>query len=59
MNNRRNQVNDLLDQHHFLTDGGLETELIFKKHVDLPCFAAFDLLSRDWGVTLLEEYYRD
>ena len=28
----------------FLTDGGLETTLIFHKGVDLPHFAAFDLL---------------
>ena len=28
----------------FLTDGGLETTLIFHQGVDLPHFAAFDLL---------------
>ena len=28
----------------FLTDGGLETTLIFHRGLDLPCFAAFDLL---------------
>ena len=59
MNNRRHHINDLIDQHHFLTDGGLETVLIFLKDVDLPCFAAFDILSRDWGAPMLEDYYRD
>ena len=28
----------------FLTDGGLETTLIFHRGLDLPCFAAFGLL---------------
>jgi S-methylmethionine-dependent homocysteine/selenocysteine methylase len=59
MNNRRHRINKLIEQHQFLTDGGLETVLIFLKDVDLPCFAAFDLLSRDWGATMLEDYYRD
>jgi len=59
MNNRRHQINELIDQHHFLTDGGLETELMFRKDVDLPYFAAFDILSRDWGAPILEDYYRD
>jgi S-methylmethionine-dependent homocysteine/selenocysteine methylase len=48
-----------MNQHRFLTDGGLETVLVFLKDVDLPCFAAFDILSRDWGAPMLEDYYRD
>lgn len=28
----------------FMTDGALETDLIFYKGIDLPEFAAFDLL---------------
>ena len=28
----------------FMTDGGLETDLIFNKIIDLPYIAAFDLL---------------
>ena len=59
MNNRRHQINDFLNRHHFLTDGGLETVLVFLKDVDLPCFAAFNILSRDWGAPMLEEYFRD
>ncbi len=33
----------------FLTDGGIETSLIFHDGLDLPLFAAFDLLFfRGW-----------
>ncbi len=42
----------------FLTDGGLETTLIFHDGMDLPCFAAFDLLKDDAGTTHLREYYQ-
>ncbi|NNF00486.1 MAG: homocysteine S-methyltransferase [Pyrinomonadaceae bacterium] len=42
----------------FLTDGGLETVLIFKKGIDLPEFAAFDLLKNDEGVGVLADYFR-
>lgn len=51
--------NDLpqLSNHLFLTDGGLETTLIFHKGFDLPEFAAFDLLSRDGGYETLRDYY--
>ncbi|HEV2563872.1 MAG TPA: homocysteine S-methyltransferase, partial [Microvirga sp.] len=33
----------------FLTDGGLETTLVFLDGVDLPCFAAFPLLRSEEG----------
>jgi S-methylmethionine-dependent homocysteine/selenocysteine methylase len=42
----------------YLTDGGLETDLIFHHGVDLPDFAAFVLLDDDDGRRLLGEYYR-
>jgi S-methylmethionine-dependent homocysteine/selenocysteine methylase len=42
----------------FLTDGGIETTLIFHDGLDLPYFAAFDLLRRDQGVAALEHYFR-
>lgn len=42
----------------FLTDGGLETTLIFHDGLDLPDFAAFPLLERDDGREALERYYR-
>src|SRR5262245_28689715 len=41
----------------FLTDGGIETTLIFHDGLDLPYFAAFDLLARDDGVAAVRRYY--
>jgi S-methylmethionine-dependent homocysteine/selenocysteine methylase len=42
----------------FLTDGGLETTLIFHEGLDLPEFAAFDLLQHEVGYRTLEKYFR-
>lgn len=42
----------------FLTDGGLETDLIFNKGFDLPEFAAFPLLDDEAGWLTLSDYYR-
>jgi len=47
-----------LRDHLFLTDGGLETTLIFHDGIDLPHFAAFDLLKSDEGFERLRGYYR-
>lgn len=41
----------------FLTDGGLETTLVFHEHVDLPYFAAFDLLRTPEGTERLRRYF--
>ena len=41
----------------FLTDGGLETTLIFHKGVELPHFAAFDLLRTIEGREMLRDYH--
>ncbi len=38
-----------LDGGLFLTDGGIETTLIFHHGLELPLFAAFDLLKDDEG----------
>jgi S-methylmethionine-dependent homocysteine/selenocysteine methylase len=46
-----------LDGGLFMTDGGLETTLIFHQGVDLPAFAAFDLLKNDEGTERLRQYY--
>ena len=46
-----------LDGELFLTDGGLETVLIFHQGLDLPAFAAFDLLKDDAGTEALRRYY--
>ena len=43
----------------FMTDGGLETDLIFNKGIELPEFAAFDLLNSDEGKQILKKYYVD
>lgn len=41
----------------FLTDGGIETTLIFHDGYDLPHFAAYDLLTRDGGEEALKRYF--
>ncbi|MBA2637525.1 MAG: homocysteine S-methyltransferase family protein [Solirubrobacterales bacterium] len=46
-----------LDGGVFLTDAGLETELIFHDGIDLPAFAAFDLLKEETGIARLRRYY--
>lgn len=46
-----------LDGDLFLTDGGIETFLIFDRELDLPEFAAFDLLKDDAGREELRRYY--
>jgi S-methylmethionine-dependent homocysteine/selenocysteine methylase len=46
-----------LNQDLFLTDGGIETTLIFHKGFDLPHFAAFDLLRIKEGRKALVDYY--
>ena len=42
----------------FLTDGGLETTLVFQEQVELPCFAAFTLLRTPAGTARLRDYFR-
>ena len=42
----------------FLTDGGIETTLIFHEKLDLPDFAAFDLLKSLRGRAALRKYFR-
>lgn len=41
----------------FLTDGGLETTLVFHEGIDLPEFAAFVLMQNDEGKAVLENYF--
>jgi homocysteine S-methyltransferase len=43
----------------YVTDGGLETDLIFHHGLDLPEFAAFPLLDDSDGRWLLTRYYDD
>ena len=42
----------------FLTDGGIETTLIFHDGLELPDFAAFDLLKSAAGTVPLGKYFR-
>ncbi len=42
----------------FLTDGGIETTLIFHEGLELPDFAAFHLLREQTGVAALRKYFR-
>ena len=46
-----------LDGGLFLKDGGIETTLIFHHGLELPLFAAFDLLKDDEGTDALRQYY--
>jgi homocysteine S-methyltransferase len=42
-----------------VTDGGLETDLIYRRGIDLPEFAAFPLLQTEAGRDALTQYYDD
>ena len=53
----RHHLPQLDDDRLFLTDGGLETVLIFHEGIDLPSFAAFDLLKDEQGTETLRRYY--
>jgi S-methylmethionine-dependent homocysteine/selenocysteine methylase len=53
----RNQLPQLSGQ-FFLTDGGIETTLIFHEGLELPDFAAFDLLKDAAGSEALRKYFR-
>jgi homocysteine S-methyltransferase len=41
----------------FLTDGGLETTLVFHNGIELPHFASFDLLRTTEGRRMLRDYF--
>ena len=42
----------------FLTDGGIETDFIFNRGIDLPCMSAVMLLRTEEGRRALEDYFR-
>ena len=52
MKNSRSRLPQL-DGGLFLTDGGIETTLIYQEGFDLPCFAAFHLLRSEQGIAAL------
>ncbi len=43
----------------FVTDGGLETDLIFHHGCSLPENASYVLLDDEAGLTLLKRYFED
>ncbi|KIC42533.1 homocysteine methyltransferase [Ruegeria sp. ANG-R] len=47
----------LAGDEYFLSDGGIETTLIFQDGIDLPLFAAFVLLETEHGRRALTSYY--
>jgi homocysteine S-methyltransferase len=46
-----------LTENVLLTDGGMETTLVFLDGFELPCFASFPLLETDEGRAALSRYY--
>ena len=44
--------------HPFLTDAGLETDILFNRGIDLPHFASVVLLKSEDGRRALEDYFR-
>lgn len=58
MSTYRNALPQLGEQ-LFLTDGGMETTLVFKDGIDLPCFAACTLMETEAGVQRLKDYFDD
>src|SRR6185436_1009867 len=55
MSKYRNQLPQLSER-LFLTDGGLETTLIFHDGIELPHFASFDLLKSEGGRARIRQY---
>jgi S-methylmethionine-dependent homocysteine/selenocysteine methylase len=53
----RNELPQLSNE-IFLTDGGIETTLIFHENLELPDFAAFHLLKNVEGYEALRKYFR-
>ncbi|MEQ8309841.1 MAG: homocysteine S-methyltransferase family protein [Sphingopyxis sp.] len=43
----------------FLTDAGLETDILFNKGIDLPLFSSVTLFTSDERLDVLKAYYRD
>jgi S-methylmethionine-dependent homocysteine/selenocysteine methylase len=57
MSRYRSNLPQLHDQ-LFLTDGGMETYLIFQQGLDLPDFASFLLLQTPEGEAAIRTYFR-
>jgi S-methylmethionine-dependent homocysteine/selenocysteine methylase len=57
MSKYRDALPQLASDKLFLTDGGLETDLIFHHGVDLPLFASISVFRDDDAPKLLRDYY--
>ena len=57
MSKYRYRLPQLKEDALFMTDGGLETTLIFDDGIELPYFAAFHLLRDDAGTDILRRYF--
>jgi S-methylmethionine-dependent homocysteine/selenocysteine methylase len=55
----RRRLPQLIGDRFFVTDGGLETDLIFHGGIDMPYFAAFPLLENAEHRARLRRYYDD
>jgi S-methylmethionine-dependent homocysteine/selenocysteine methylase len=55
----RRRLPQLIGDRLFVTDGGLETDLIFHGGIDMPYFAAFPLLENPVHLARLRQYYDD
>ena len=53
---RSNQ--NIFDKAYYLTDGGMETTLVFHKGIELNHFASFELLNNPDGRQVLRDYYQ-
>ena len=55
----RRRLPQLIGDRFFVTDGGLETDLIFHGGIDMPHFAAFPLLENAEHRARMRQYYDD
>jgi len=46
-----------LDDRVLLSDGGMETTLVFIEGIDLPCFASFPVLEHEKGRAAMKRYF--
>ncbi len=52
-------MKDLLTDTAWVTDGGLETDLLFNRGIELPEFASFPLVEDAAGTAALDSYFRE
>lgn len=57
-NNRNTKIIDIINRNDIIiTDGGLETTLIYKHNIDLPYFSCINLLKTDYGKNIIYNYF--